>query len=279
MSQQQSLSRQPTDTPAQDWAQVPDRDLKVHMSDSEGTKQAKEAEKSKWEALRKEKQAEAHRQKAEEACLERKTRAGGATGVEWANCGPRVEPHPQAPADPGVQHNDWGPNWDDGGSPHIRGKAAMRQVPTTKKRKKKCSWAMTENNKGTAGGSRRRAGTGGLWGSRKKKGWTGDRDDNNKIEEVPALVVPQFEAAHSCLVRDASELGGSGQGVPERLYDEWMLMVQGRQVVATEWMAAAMELQALTMQAYMRHMTATPLWPPVGWVGAVAGRVEMGARV
>ncbi|KAI6137138.1 hypothetical protein F5141DRAFT_1209454 [Pisolithus sp. B1] len=71
MSQQQSSSRQPTDAPAQDWAQVPDMDLEVHMSNSEGTKQAKEAKKGKWEALRKEKQAEACRQKAEEACLER----------------------------------------------------------------------------------------------------------------------------------------------------------------------------------------------------------------
>ncbi|KAI6095211.1 hypothetical protein F5141DRAFT_1222226 [Pisolithus sp. B1] len=71
MSQQQSSSQQPTDVPAQDWAQVPDTDLEVHTSNSEGTEQAKEAKKGKQEALRKEKQAEAHHQKAEEARLER----------------------------------------------------------------------------------------------------------------------------------------------------------------------------------------------------------------
>ncbi|KAI6112647.1 hypothetical protein F5141DRAFT_1063046 [Pisolithus sp. B1] len=71
MSQQQSLSQQPTNVPAWDWAQVPDMDLKVHTSDSEGTKQAKEAKKGKQEVLRKEKWAKACHQKAEEACLER----------------------------------------------------------------------------------------------------------------------------------------------------------------------------------------------------------------
>ncbi|KAI6125198.1 hypothetical protein EV401DRAFT_1886078 [Pisolithus croceorrhizus] len=37
--------------PTQDWAQVPDKDLEVHTSNSEGTKQAKEAKKSRQEMV------------------------------------------------------------------------------------------------------------------------------------------------------------------------------------------------------------------------------------
>ncbi|KAI6101589.1 hypothetical protein EV401DRAFT_2080287 [Pisolithus croceorrhizus] len=267
---------------AQDWAQVPNRDLEVHTSDSEGTKQAKEAKKGRWEAIWKERQAKACRQRAEEAHLERECQEHKeqerwdheeceehekVEAVQWAAAA-EAEAMRQSVAKDKGRHDDQGLNQDDGGSPHIHGKAANNEV---RKRKKKCSWAMTEDNEGTAGGSRKHAGMGGLWGSGKKKGQTGneDNDDDDEIEEVPALVVPQFEVAHSRLVGEASESGELGQGVPERLYDEWMLVVQGRQ-------AAAMELQALAVQTYVRHVTATLPWPPVGRVGVGAGRVETG---
>ncbi|KAI6124072.1 hypothetical protein EDD16DRAFT_1517735 [Pisolithus croceorrhizus] len=71
MSNQPSSSCQPTTTPSQDWTQVPDADLKVHTSNSEGTEQAKEAKKSRHKAVRKE--------RAEEAWLEREC-------LEWEEC-------------------------------------------------------------------------------------------------------------------------------------------------------------------------------------------------
>ncbi|KAI6168543.1 hypothetical protein EDD17DRAFT_1503368 [Pisolithus thermaeus] len=43
-----------------DWTQVPDADLEVHTSNSEGTEQAKEAKKSRHKAVRKERWAKAH---------------------------------------------------------------------------------------------------------------------------------------------------------------------------------------------------------------------------
>ncbi|KAI6137147.1 hypothetical protein F5141DRAFT_1209483 [Pisolithus sp. B1] len=287
MSQQQSSSRQPTNMPAWDWAQVPDMDLKVHTSDLEGTKQAKEAEKGKREALRKQKWAEAHHQKAEEACLERERQEQEeherweheehadrerqeAIEVAWRAVAAEAEAVQQSVVkDRGrvgklqaqswvsstgsVQFNDWGLDQDNGGAPHDHDQAAM-------KRKKKCSWAMMEDSKGVTGGSKKQARTGGSWGSGRKKGQTGNEDDNDddEIEEVPVPAVPQFKVACSHLIREASELG--------------------RQVVVMEQMVAVMELQALAVQAYMRHMMAPPLWPSVGQVGAVAGRVEMGAR-
>ncbi|KAI6112631.1 hypothetical protein F5141DRAFT_1213896 [Pisolithus sp. B1] len=264
--QRQSTSQQDADVSIHDWAQVPDEDLEVHMSDSEGTEQAKEVKKGRQEAIWKERWAEACQQRAEEAWLEREHQEHEEK-EKWDH--EECVEHKKTPADPSVQFNDWGLDWDDGGDPHGHDQATMCQMPTARKRKK-CSWATTEDNEGATGGSRKWARTGSLQGSRKKKGWTGNEDDDDdKIEEVPAPVVPQFEVAHLCLIREALESGGLGQGVPERLYNKWMLMVQGRQV-------AAMELQALTMQAYVRHMMATLLWPPVGWVGVVAGRVETG---
>ncbi|KAI6160805.1 hypothetical protein EDD17DRAFT_1760276 [Pisolithus thermaeus] len=251
--------------PIRDWAQVPNEDLKVHTSNSEGTKQAKEAEKGRREAIWKERQAEACWQRAEEACLEREHQEHEEQEKRDRE---EHEERKKAPADPSVQHDDQGPNQDDGGSPHIRGKAAMQWVPTTKR----------EDNEGTAGGSRKHAGTGGSQGSRKKKGQTSNEDDNNnKIEEgcikTRAIITILSPSLGFCFF-----FSSSGQGVLERLYDEQMLMVQGRQVAVMEQMAAVMELQALAVQAYMRHMTAPPLWPPVGQVGAVAGGVEMGTR-
>ncbi|KAI6114001.1 hypothetical protein F5141DRAFT_1213136 [Pisolithus sp. B1] len=284
MSQQQSLSQQPTDMPAWDWAQAPDADLKVHTSDSEGTKQAKEAEKEQeeHERLECEECTEQERQEVIEVAWQ--AAAVEAEAVQQSVAKDKgqageLQALGQALSVGGVQFNDWGLDQDDGGTPcKCQAMAGGQSCSPCRKRKKKCSWAMMEDSEGVTGGSRKWAGTGGSQGSRRKKGWTSDEDDdnNNKIEEVPALVVPQFEVAHLHLIGEALELGGSGQGVPERLYDKQMLVVQGRQAVAMEQMAVAMELQALAMQAYVRHMTAPLPWPSVGRVGVVAGRVETG---
>ncbi|KAI6105213.1 hypothetical protein EDD16DRAFT_1714009 [Pisolithus croceorrhizus] len=71
MSSQQHMTQQPISASSCDWSQATDKDLEVHMSDSEGTKKAKEAEKSCQEVAKKECRAEAHHQKVEEAWLER----------------------------------------------------------------------------------------------------------------------------------------------------------------------------------------------------------------
>ncbi|KAI6095480.1 hypothetical protein EDD16DRAFT_1707121 [Pisolithus croceorrhizus] len=70
MSNQPNMSQQPASTSSHDWSQAANEDLEVHMSDSEGTERAKEAEKSRWEAAKRERRVEAHCQKAEEARLE-----------------------------------------------------------------------------------------------------------------------------------------------------------------------------------------------------------------
>ncbi|KAI6101689.1 hypothetical protein EDD16DRAFT_1716365 [Pisolithus croceorrhizus] len=75
MSNQPSSSCQPTTTPSQDWTQVPDADLEVHTSNSEGTEQAKEAKKKEawlerecleWEECEKQEQEEHERWECKE---------------------------------------------------------------------------------------------------------------------------------------------------------------------------------------------------------------------
>ncbi|KAI6100958.1 hypothetical protein EDD16DRAFT_1716879 [Pisolithus croceorrhizus] len=75
MSNQPSSSCQPTNTTSWDWTQVPDVDLRVHTSNSEGTEEAKEAKKEEawlerecleWEEHKKWEQEECERQEHEE---------------------------------------------------------------------------------------------------------------------------------------------------------------------------------------------------------------------
>ncbi|KAI6045849.1 hypothetical protein EDC04DRAFT_2598444 [Pisolithus marmoratus] len=74
MSNQPSLSHQPTDAPSWDWTQVPDVDLEVHKSNLEGAERAKEVEKSCWEAAKKECRVERqeHEEQERQACEEHK---------------------------------------------------------------------------------------------------------------------------------------------------------------------------------------------------------------
>ncbi|KAI6094182.1 hypothetical protein EDD17DRAFT_1503690 [Pisolithus thermaeus] len=71
MSSQQHMTQQPVSTSSHNWRQATNEVLEVHTSDLEGTEKAKEAEKSCWEAAKKEHRAEACHQKVEEAQLER----------------------------------------------------------------------------------------------------------------------------------------------------------------------------------------------------------------
>ncbi|KAI6129783.1 hypothetical protein EDD16DRAFT_1701220 [Pisolithus croceorrhizus] len=166
---------------------------------------------------------------------------------------------------------------------------AIRVVPTPRwvacegcrqrgeKRKKKCSWVMAEEAEVAAGPSRKRAGTGSSQGKGQKKGWPNDKDDkdDDKIEEVPVLVDPRSQAVYPCLVGEMSVMGASVEGVLEPLYDEHMLIIQARIAVAMEQLALVMEVQARAVQAYMRHMTVFPPWPPVVQAGVAPGRVRL----
>ncbi|KAI6019584.1 hypothetical protein EDC04DRAFT_2607500 [Pisolithus marmoratus] len=101
-----------------------------------------------------------------------------------------------------------------------------------------------------------------------------DDDDDDEVVEVPVPADPQSQATYPCLVGEMSVMGALVEGVPKPLYDEHMLIVQGRIAVVMEWMALAMEVQAGAIQAYVRHMTAFPLWPQEVQAGVVPGRVR-----
>ncbi|KAI6095721.1 hypothetical protein EDD16DRAFT_1528437 [Pisolithus croceorrhizus] len=323
MSSQQHMTQQPISTSSHDWSQVTDKDLEVHTSDSEGTKKAKEVEKSHWEVAKKEHRAEACHQKAEEAQLERERKeqeeckrqeqeavktacqatiaeaesvwqsatkekghvgelqheSRGSSMARWvtaytpmtrASMGTiRVAPMPRQVACKGCRQ---------------RGEVGECQVVVgsqscgpCQKRKKKCSWAMVEEAEAAARPSRKRAGTGSLQGKGQKKGQPNDKedDDNDKIEEVPVLAGPQSQAAYLCLVREMLVMGALVEGVPEPLYDKHMLIVQVRIAAVMEHLALAMEVQAGAVQAYMRHMTTFPPWPPVVWAGVAPGGVRL----
>ncbi|KAI6094716.1 hypothetical protein EDD16DRAFT_1721434 [Pisolithus croceorrhizus] len=283
MSSQQHLTQQPISTSSCDWRQATDEYLEVHMSDSEGTKKAKEAEKSHQEAAKKECSAEACHQKAEGAWLERE-RKEQEEWERWEQEEWERQEHKEQErweAEKGqvgeLQHEGRGSSM--ASSRRVAAYSPMtgasmgtvRVAPMPRwaackgcrqrgeKRKKKCSWVMAEEAEAAARPSRKRARTGSSWGKGQKKGWPDDEEDNDddKIEEVPVLADPQSQAAYPHLVRE---------------------MI----VAAMERLALAMEVQARVVQAYVRHMTTFPLWPPVVQAGVApggVGPVAMGSTV
>ncbi|KAI6105235.1 hypothetical protein EDD16DRAFT_1714038 [Pisolithus croceorrhizus] len=306
MSQQPSSSQQNPNTPAHDWTQASDVDLEVHTSNSEGTEQAKETEKGRWEALRKEKWAEAHRQKAEEACLEREQqeceeqekqeqeeheaqerqaheeqeRQGALETAHWAAAVEVEAGVVSGQVGDHIQPDHWDKPWSHSGDTYaltvslqgLQAAGGSGRVPD----------GAQEEEEAVAGGSRKWARTGGLRGSGRKKGWADEEDDNDKIKEVPGLVTSCPKASRLGLVREGSEFSRSGQGVPGPVYDEHMLVIHARQVVAMEhqvlmmeWMAGAMEAQAVTVCIYVQRQPVFLPWPPGGLAGAAPGASQV----
>ncbi|KAI6094734.1 hypothetical protein EDD16DRAFT_1528973 [Pisolithus croceorrhizus] len=284
MSNQPSTSQQPIPASSHDWSQATDEDLEVHTSDSEGTERAKEVEKSRQEVAKREHRAEEEHERLEWEEQERQE----ALAVAWQAAVAEAEVVQQSVAkEKGhvgeLQSESRGSSVGSSGqvaaySPMTGASMGMLQVVlTVRKRKKKCSWAMAEEAKAEAAvsSSRKQARTGGLRGSGRKKGQTDKEDDDDEIEEVLGPVASCPEASRLGLVREESEFGGSGQGVPGPVYNEHMLMIQARQ-------AAVMEHQALAMERMARAMEvqAVAVHPPGGLVGAapVTGQVVAGGN-
>ncbi|KIK15994.1 hypothetical protein PISMIDRAFT_16093 [Pisolithus microcarpus 441] len=106
--------------------------------------------------------------------------------------------------------------------------AGGRSCGPCRKRKKKCSWA-AEDREASTSGTRKRAGTGGSQGEKKKRGRSGAEDE--EVDEE--LLVAQ----------------------------EQQVMVMERQAAAMEQMAMAQEAQAVAVQVYMQAMQGQ-MWPP-----------------
>ncbi|KAI6096240.1 hypothetical protein EV401DRAFT_1895815 [Pisolithus croceorrhizus] len=187
MSNQPSSSCQPTNTTSWDWTQVPDVDLRVHTSNSEGTEEAKEAKKGRHKVARKEKWAEAHQQRAEEAWLEREC-------LEWEEHKKWEQEECERQEHEECEEKE---RWEalavacqatvaeveaaqqsvtkDKGRVYSSGQVAtyspmagasmgmlLQTVRGSRKRKKKCSWVTVEEAETMAGSSRKRAGMGSL---------------------------------------------------------------------------------------------------------------------
>ncbi|KAI6137426.1 hypothetical protein EDD17DRAFT_1517389 [Pisolithus thermaeus] len=296
MSDQPSTSQQPAPASSHDWSQATDADLEVHMSDLEGTERAKEAEKSRREVAKRERRAEACCQKVEEACLERERKEREEherqerERREWEER-KRLEQEEQESSGqvaayspttgasmgtlrvaPTVRRTACDSCKQRGEASECWVVAGGRSCGPCRKRKKKCSWAMVEEVEAEAAvsGSKKQARMGGSRGSGRKKGRT-DEEDDDEIEEVLGPAASHPEASRSGLVREESEFGGSGQGVPGPVYNERMLVIQARQAAAMEHqalvmerMAGAMEAQAVAVHIYVQRQPVFPLWPPGG---------------
>ncbi|KIK14987.1 hypothetical protein PISMIDRAFT_16868, partial [Pisolithus microcarpus 441] len=146
--------------------------------------------------------------------------------------------------------------------------AGGRSCGPCRKRKKKCSWA-AEDRAASASGSRKRAGTGGSRGERKKRGRSEadgeEADEEVGVDEGSEMSAPRFESAGSRLVGEE----GAGRRWAEvdeyhgRLLvaQEQQVMAMERQAAAMERMASAQEAQALAIQVYVQAMQGQ-VWPP-----------------
>ncbi|KAI6011925.1 hypothetical protein BKA83DRAFT_4501419 [Pisolithus microcarpus] len=212
MSQQlQSMGHQTTAIPSWDLSQVPDDALEVLMDDSEGTKQAKEAEKGRQEAVKREHQAEEQEQQEQE-----EQRAKEVAKLAASSKGKGMGSMPLY-------------------SPMTGAKISKMAVPIFQKQKKKCSW-VAEDQEALTSGTRKQAGPGCLLGEKKKRGWSG-AEDKEVDKEVGAnkgseMSVPCFEAAGSCLIGERELRHGLP---PDDKYHRQLLVAQEEQAIALEW--------------------------------------------
>ncbi|KIK23461.1 hypothetical protein PISMIDRAFT_10944 [Pisolithus microcarpus 441] len=150
------------------------------------------------------------------------------------------------------------------------------------KQKKKCSWAAEDQEVSTSG-ARKRAGTGGSWGEKKKRGRSGAEDEEVDeevgVDEGSEMSAPRFEAAGSHLVgeRELRRRLPPDDEYHRRLLiaQEQQVMAMEQQAVAMERMAMAQEAQAVTVQVYVQAMQGQ-MWPPfpptmTPWVGVPQG--------
>ncbi|KIK15122.1 hypothetical protein PISMIDRAFT_16761 [Pisolithus microcarpus 441] len=140
--------------------------------------------------------------------------------------------------------------------------AGGRSCGPCRKQKKKCSWA-AEDREASTSGARKRAGTGGSRGEKKKRGRSGAEDE--EVDEGSEMSAPRFEAAGSCLVgeRELRQRLPPDDEYHRRLLvaQEQQVMAMERQAVAMERMAAAQEAQAVAIQVYVQAMQGQ-MWPP-----------------
>ncbi|KAI6125146.1 hypothetical protein EDD16DRAFT_1703486 [Pisolithus croceorrhizus] len=295
MSNQPSTSQQPAPASSCDWSQATNVDLEVHTSNSEGTERAKEAEKSRREVAKRERRVEAHRQKAEEARLERERKEQEEHERQEQERREREERERLEQEEQERQEALAAAQQ----AAVVEAEAARQSVM---KEKGHVGELQSESRGSSVGSSGRVAayspttrvsmGSGPGWGvsrgSGRKKGQNDEEDDDDdEIEEVPGPAASRPEASGLGLVREESEFGGSGQGVPGPLYDECMLMIQARQAVAMERqalvmerMARAMEAQAVAVRIYVQRQPVFPPWPPGGLVGVapVTGQTAAGGN-
>ncbi|KIK23091.1 hypothetical protein PISMIDRAFT_11213, partial [Pisolithus microcarpus 441] len=146
--------------------------------------------------------------------------------------------------------------------------AGGRSCGPCRKRKKKCSWA-AEDREASTSGARKRAGTGGLQGEKKKRGRSGAEDEEVDeevgVDDGSEMSAPHFEAAGSRLIGER-EL--RRRLPPDDEYHGRLLVAQEQQVMAMEQQAAAMErmaaaqeAQAVAVQVYVQAMQGQ-MWPP-----------------
>ncbi|KIK11671.1 hypothetical protein PISMIDRAFT_19343 [Pisolithus microcarpus 441] len=221
MSQQpQGMSCQTTAAPSQDWTQVPDKELEVLTDDSEGTEQAKEVERDRQEMVKKQRRAkerakqeqwaqeEQERQRAEEAAKQTASSKGKGHVEELQREGQLMQ----------MARMGSMPIY----SPTTGTKLSKMAVPIywvacdecQQKRKKKCSWA-AEDQEASTSGTRKRAGTGGSWGKKKKRGQSGAEDEEVDeevgVDKGSKMSAPRFEVVWATLLEREKRSGAVWQ--------------------------------------------------------------------